>query len=250
MKTSADGAEYVSAIQLAGGEEIERSGEKADPGGAANGMEEKNAGGRAVVKNRSEETQQKRSAEDDIGVRGIDDAGGDLGVKEPKNERGNGKDETNQRTGSANVEKRARGADGRTNQDERTEGANDRREGNEKRVAGMNVMMAASEEMAELVSEKNDQESGSERQTSDEAGRILVKESEGAKEIVERDGLIVGVGDGELRASGEASTERQEKEEYGEKKRFEGRPRKNRNVVPSDGRKIAPVNGVRERAER
>ena len=39
VNVGVDGAEDVTAVELAGGEKVERSGEEADPGGAANRME-------------------------------------------------------------------------------------------------------------------------------------------------------------------------------------------------------------------
>ena len=64
-------------------------------------------------------------------------------------------------------------------------------------------MMAAGEEMAELVSEENGEQGEGEREAGGEGGGMFVKKSEGVEEFVEGDGLVVGVGDGELRAGDE-----------------------------------------------
>jgi len=74
------------------------------------------------------------------------------------------------------------------------------------------MMVAAGKEMAQFVGEKNRQEGGREGQASEKACGILVEESEGAKKLVNGSSLIVGVGDGELRARGQAGAERHEKQ--------------------------------------
>lgn len=150
-----------------------------------------------------EKTQQERSAEDNLGMRGIDDAGNDFGVKKAEEERGNGKDETDKRAGGADVEESASGANRGTDHDESAEGANERREGNEEGIARVDVMVPTSEEVAEFVGEENSQEGSRERHASEKACGIFVKESESGEKIVERNGLIVSVGDGELRAGDE-----------------------------------------------
>ena len=71
----------------------------------------------------------------------------------------------------------------------------------------MNMVVAAGEEMAEFVGEKNGEKSGSEGKACEKGGGILVEECEGAKELVEGRGLIAGIGDSELGASGEAGAE-------------------------------------------
>ena len=58
--------------------------------------------------------------------------------------------------------------------------------------------------------------------------------------------MIVGVGDGELCACGEAGAERKEKERYGEDERFDRRTRENRNVKLGARGKTAPINRNRK----
>jgi hypothetical protein len=65
-------------------------------------------------------------------------------------------------------------------------------------------MVAAGEEVAEFVGEKNGQQSGGEGQADKESGGVFVEQSEGAEEFVERGGLIVRIGDGELSTCGQA----------------------------------------------
>ena len=61
--------------------------------------------------------------------------------------------------------------------------------------------------------------------------------------------MFVGVGDGELRASGEAGAEREKKEGDSENEGFEGRARKDGLVKCNARRKIGPVIGERESIE-
>jgi hypothetical protein len=211
MSALIDGAEDVAAVELRGGEEIERSGEETDPSGAADGMKEKTRGVRAMVKNRREEMEDERRAEDDLVVGRDSEAGDKLGVDDAVNERGNGDHEADEGSGRADVEERARGADGRTDEDERAERADQRGEGNEEGIAGVNVVVTAGEEMAEFVSEQNGQEGQSEGESGGQGERVAIDEREGVNEFVPGDGFVVGVGDGEMRAGHEAGAKREEK---------------------------------------
>lgn len=211
MKTSAERTQNMAAVQLGNGEEIERGGEEADPCGAANGMKQERAGRNAGMEPRGEETQQQRSAEGHLYTAHVVEAGDNFGVENAVGERGNRQNEPDKRTGSAHVKECANGTNGRTNQNECAEGAHERWEGNEERIAGANVMMAAGEEMAEFMSEENGEQSESEGQAGGESGGVFVKKSEGVEEFVEGDGLIVGVGDGKLSAGDEAGAKSEEK---------------------------------------
>ena len=57
---------------------------------------------------------------------------------------------------------------------------------------------------------------------------------------------MVGVGDGELRAGGEAGAEGEEKEGHGEDEGLEGRAAENRDVELCGSGKRAPIPGKRE----
>lgn len=162
-------------------------------------------------------------------------------MEQTEYERGNGEDKADEGAGGADVEERARGANRGTHQDEGAKSADERREGNEERIAGVDAMMAAGEKMAELMGQENGQESGREGQAGEKGYRIFVEKRESAEEFVERDGLIVSVGGGELRAGGEAGAQSKEKKPNGEEERFEGRTRKDRDIILSGRWKSAPI---------
>jgi len=174
-------------------------------------------------------------------VRWICDAGYDLGVEETKDERGNGKDKTDQRAGGADIEESAGGANRRTHEDERAKSADERRKGNEEGIAGVDVVMAARKKMAEFMGQKNGQESGREGKAGEKGYGIFVEQRECAEEFVERDGLIVSIGGGELRAGGEAGAQCKEKKRYGEEQRFERRTRKDRDIISGGRWRGAPI---------
>ena len=157
MKAGIEGAEDVAAVELSRGEEVERGGEEADPGGAAYWWKQKEVRIDAGMKEGVEKAEKQRNAEDDgiLGRIEIRDCGNEIGMKYAIQKGGNSKDKTDERAGSADIEEGSGGANGRAHKDEGAKGADERGEGNEERVAGVNVVMAASEEMAEFVCEKN-----------------------------------------------------------------------------------------------
>src|SRR5207245_11106041 len=67
----------------------------------------------------------------------------------------------------------------RTNQNERAKRAGEVREGNEKRIAGMEVMVAASKKMSQFMSQQNPEQRRRKRKTGQKSGRIFIKEREG-----------------------------------------------------------------------
>lgn len=71
-----------------------------------------------------------------------------MGVQHTIEEGRNCKSKSDERAGRADIEEGAGGANGRTDHDEGAKGADERRKGNEEGVAGVNVMMAAGEEVA------------------------------------------------------------------------------------------------------
>ena len=157
MDTWVDGAEDVTAVKLAGGEEIERGGEEADPGGTADRVEKEEVRIDAGMEEGVEEPEEERNAEDDgvlVGI-SVGDGGDEAGMKDAVEKGGDGEDEADQWTGSTNVKESAGGANGRAHEDEGAEGADEGWKGNEERVAGANVMVSAGEVMTEFVGEKD-----------------------------------------------------------------------------------------------
>src|SRR5260370_14269566 len=174
----------VATVQLGHGQEIERSGEKADPGGAANRMKQECAGGNAGMQGGSEETQQQWSAEGQVDVPRVVKARNKFGVEHAVGECGNRENESNERTGSAHIKERPSGANRRANQNERAERAHERRKGNKKWIAGADMMMTAGEEMAELMGEQNGERSEGGGQAGSEGGRGFGKKGKSLGEVI------------------------------------------------------------------
>ena len=87
----------MTAIELGNGDEIERGYKQTDPSGAANWRQKKSAGRDAGMKERVEETQEKRGAVNHLGIGGIGEAGNELSMEDAVEERGNGEEETDER---------------------------------------------------------------------------------------------------------------------------------------------------------
>ncbi len=113
-------------------------------------------------------------------------------------------EETHDGPRGANVKQCAIGAHRRANQDKCAKSAGEVGEGNKKRIAGAKVMVAASEEMPQLVSEQNPKQRGGKRKSRQQAGRIFVEEREGPEKFVKRHGLVVSICDSKLSAGHEA----------------------------------------------
>jgi hypothetical protein len=73
------------------------------------------------------------------------------------------------------------------------------------------VVVAAGEEMAELVSEENGEQGEGEGKAGGEGRGMSVKKSEGAEKLVEGYGFVLFVGYRELRTGDEASRESEKK---------------------------------------
>lgn len=249
MKARKDRAKDVTAIELASGKEIQGSGEEADPCGTTDGIEKDDARGRAGVKERGEKAEEQRSAENDFGVRRVNDAGRNFSVNKAEEQRRNADEKSDERSRRTDIKESTVGAHWRADENECAEGANQGWEWNEEWITRMNVMVAAGEEMAEFVGEKDGEESCGERHAGEKAERILVEKGEGAEKLVERNRLVVSVGHGKLRAGNKASRKSGEEEKNGEDEGFERGTRKNRSVGFGDGSKRVPVNGGREGVE-
>ena len=193
------------------------------------------------MQERVQEAQQKRSAIDDFGVRRVGEAGNKLGMQDAVDESRNGKGETDERTCSADVKQGAVGQDWRANQDEGPEGAVQVGEGNEKRIGGANMMIAAGKEMTQFVREKNGEQGESKRQACGEAEGVFVKKRERAEKFVEREGFVLSVGSGELCAGDEARAKREEEEDTSKNQHLPGRTIGDRGVADATGGSGAPI---------
>lgn len=111
-----------------------------------------------------EEAQQERSAEDKVSIRRIDEARYDSGVENAIKKRRYGEEESDQRAGGSHVEESASCANGRPDQNESSKSTDERGEGYEKGVCGINVVAATGKEMAQLMGEPDGHKSCGKRQ--------------------------------------------------------------------------------------
>jgi hypothetical protein len=172
------------------------------------------------VKNGGEQMEDQWAAENEAGASGIGEAGHDFGVEDAEDESRDGNEKTNDRSGCADVEESAGGADGRANEDERAHGADQSWKRNEEGITGVDMVLAASEVVAKFMGEENGEESESERKAGSELERVGVDQSESTNEGVPGDGLIFGVGVGELGAGDQAGAEGEKKEQACEEQGF------------------------------
>jgi hypothetical protein len=193
-------------------------------------MKQESLGSDPGMQNGGEETQEERNAEGEVSILSIVQTGNNLGMEHTVDERGNGENKADERTGSADVKERAGGANRRTNQNESAEGTDERRKRNKKRIAGTNVMMTASENMAEFVSEKYGEQSEGEGQAGGEGRGVFVKKREGFDKLVKRNGLILGIGDSELSAGDKASAKSEKEKNAGEIEGLERRWRRDGDI--------------------
>src|SRR5215469_15729805 len=145
----------VAAVQLRHGHEIQRSNKQSHPCGAADGRQEQRVGRNPPMKNRFEKVQQERRSINQFCVRRISKSGHQPSMHHAINERRDGEDETDDGSRGADVKQRTIGAHWRTNQDERAKRAGEVGKGNKKRIGGMEVMVAASKEMSQFMSQKD-----------------------------------------------------------------------------------------------
>src|SRR2546430_16680599 len=118
-------------------------------------MKQERAGGNAGMQPGRKETQRKRSAEGEVDVSRVVKAGNDSRMEGAVGKGGNRQKESHKRTGGAYVKQGPSGANRRTNQNKCAERAHQRREGNEKRIAGADVMITAGEIKAGVMSHEN-----------------------------------------------------------------------------------------------
>ena len=231
MKARAQRAEDVSAVELSGGEQVEGSGEEADPRGAANWVKKDVRDGRMRIEKRRESMNDERRAQDGADVFWIGEAGHDFGVKDAEDECGQRDDESEERAGGADVKECALGSNRRADEDECAECAYEAGERHEIGIAGVDVMVAAGEIVAEFVNQENGQECEREGKARDESEWMFVEQRERVEEFIEVDGFVFGVGGGEVRAGYEAGAESEKEKKDREQKCFERGMRRYGGVV-------------------
>jgi len=106
-------------------------------------------------------------------------------MKNSIKKRGDSKNKTDERTGSTDVEEGAVGSNGRAHENESTKSANERRQGNEEGIAGADVMIAASKEMAEFVSKKNREQGEGKRESVNESRGMTIKKREVVQKLMD-----------------------------------------------------------------
>lgn len=102
MPASGKRVEDMAPVELTDGEEVQRRGEQAHPGGAAHGVEVDIAGGGAGEEQRLRERQQGRHSEGDIAARV--DFRDHLRVGHADEEGGHEEDEAGEGAGHADIE--------------------------------------------------------------------------------------------------------------------------------------------------
>ena len=170
-------------------------------------------------------------AQHEPGVRRIAETWHQLGVEHTIDQRRQRDDKANQWAGCADVEQCAIGADGGADQNEGSQRANQRGEGNEERVAGVNVMMPAGEEVRQLMHQQNSEQSKREWQPGDESSRVLIQQSEIVEKFFEREGFAVSISDRKLRTGDKTGAESHQEETESEEEGLERRMRMNETIV-------------------
>jgi len=199
MSAWAERTQDMPAVELRGRQQIERCGEQSDPRRAPYRMQQKAARRNTRVQQRREQMQDERRAKDNARVRRIAEPGNEFSVEDPKNKRRHRDDESNERTGSADVKQGASGPNRRTNQNESAQRTDQCGKGNEVRVTGMDVMVATREIMPEFVGKQYGEEREGEGQATRKRQRLAIEQRQRANEFVPRDRLILRVRGGEVR---------------------------------------------------
>ena len=99
---------------------------------------------------------------------------------------GHGDHETDQRAGQRHIEKRSAVNDRRADADERAQRADQRGSGHKERIRRANVVVAAGEEMAELVRQQNAEQRAGERNARQEQPRLAKRPEISGIKFVER----------------------------------------------------------------
>ena len=213
--------EDVAAVQLAGGQQVERGGEDADPRGAPDRVQQQGLVRNARPQQGFEDALDQRAAEYDkrFLIAGKDK----FRLGDGQGQRRHRDEETDQRAGDGHIEQSATIDDRRANSDESAEGADERGRGNEIWIRGVDAVVAAGEVVAEFVGEQDAHERRGEGNAQEKQARFEKRLEIGDGEIVERGLLADGVRRGELGSGGESRECRENKESDGDEQGAEGR---------------------------
>src|ERR1700730_13234305 len=102
-------------------------------------------------------------------------------------------------------------------------------------------MMPASEEMTQLMGEKNGEQGDGEWQTRHEAARLLIEEPKGTDKFVHGGGIVVRISDCELRTSGQARAKSEKEQDARKSEHFSRRADGDRLARNNVGRNGAPI---------
>jgi len=202
------------------------------------------------VKNGFEKTKQQWRAVNQFRMCRICESGHKLGVKDTVHKRRYREEEAHDRTGCSDIKESAIGSHRRTNQNESAKRSYKIGEGNKKRIAGAQMMVAASKEVSEFVSEQNPEQRCGKRKSREETDRILIEERERTQQLIDGYGFIVRVGHSKLCSRDEASAQRKGKKHNRKNQRLSGRPRRNLRVIPLADELVIPIQASRRRRGR
>src|ERR1700735_1189988 len=155
MQTAGQTIKDVPAIQLPSREQIQRRNKKSDPSRASNRMQKNISRTSVRAQNRNQQSHQRRISESKPRWNDRAHAGNDLRIRDRKNQRRNGENESDNRTREPHIKKRFARRNRRANPNERAESPKNCRRWNEIRIGGVDSIFAASEVMPKLMREKD-----------------------------------------------------------------------------------------------
>jgi hypothetical protein len=207
----------VSSIELAGGKQVQRRGEKSHPGRATHWMKEQVFMGDARLQNSFENPFDQRLPEKHQGF--ILPGQHKLGLPDRRRESRNSHSEANQRAGERYIKQGAAIDDGRTNANEGAQRADQGRRGYEKRVTRVHAIVAAGEVMAKFVRKQDSQQRGGERNAEKKQARLDERAKVLDGKIFKSGRAAHRVGRSELSASGQGGKSGGKKERDGNQER-------------------------------
>ena len=215
MPAGRDRVEDVAAIELSHRQQVQRGGEQAHPGGAADGVEEKLVERHVRAQQLCQQFHQGRVAKNNRSL--CERAGDGLGIENADNQCGHGDCKADQRSGDADVEQRAPVDDGRLDANEGAHGADEGGRREEVGVGGVDAVDAAREVVAQLVRQQDSHQGEREGPAREQRERVF---DHRAEEIKPGEEFSVGIlilleGAGQVGAHGERADDGQQEQEQG-----------------------------------